>query len=1181
MSRSKEDYESDGQDSREGDSEPDDETNIIDQNLTERKNKRKELGNLLWVDQRVNSADWTSGKKDLEYRPLLQDCLNHDQRPLPPEAEALDCMNTLQFILSKGSHWGDNPARLEMAKCIIRLVIELGKERDNGKLSILHPTGKGSETKLPLFMAIEFDIQDTKNGSPPTNLTQYMCQQLPKSDAAIALALTNDKNETCLHQAVLKDLEGVEDLIQLANKDIFHLGRSAAGEEGDGNTLLHDALKYEKTVSLFPRCNGTEAHGLQSEQLNLLDSLKEGGARTTRSKLEDRTGEETGNEIGDAGGTVSLQVTTQYPNKALCTTCADVYEAFKHLKSRRKRIIVELMKRDAHVLRAHNAAGQSPYLYYRATKQGHLDMASRERTSARSSTLKETSGSNKVADEQVAVNPKIKNQKDTKILRTSKDSKDQKRPTEIKEASDAKHSRDIKDPKELKVVKDPKDRDRDRDRNHGDENPLGKRTETPAKTPDGSVLPVSPELSFQNAFRDPRIIRRDSTLGLPAGSKQSPNTARRRDGKSSKPHRKEILQKKELWPDLEKELKEQAFAMGDYDGAYDCLFPKQQGHNGSHTGTLNYHAKVNLAFQLELWILTGIAADYGVLQSWGLDKKDHRVSESTVKDFNFLRFQQNLSAVTIDLREGDKDLKDIDEQRRIAHWKKVQANLIGIFQWLKGPEDTGKGVKGIMRLTVRDNPPYFCSDETIEKCLEGLEIRYLDWNRPDLSAQTLLKAPDLVQVDLYWDGIHAVLCSWSDEKGIGNLQKVCLRRPGRTHSRPRLTKLWFHQLRRVILHAKKGRETAERMLVYVERFKNDLKHWHEHHPSPIKPEVDMKDDDEDNNKSGNLVNTKTGTSKAEYVHYQTEDDPTGHDHGNQWFAQARAFAKAIMSRQLRDESWMIKVAVIDDGVSPTYHGIGECLQAYGWPWNPSRAQEIFTSTNQHGSKMAYLIKSMCPHVKIYVAKLDEHSETSFRQRTFNLEDATKAVEWAANHVDIMCMSWNVRCKPKTDTDPGNETQVTNLQRVVNEAAEKGILMYCAAGDNRGGTGQGQRWVPCSLTNTLSVGATDNNNRMKEYVVDKNLSYLFPGENVLPETDKDSKEVGNSGATAIAAGLAALVLFFTKWKNMGVEKEQRPQYLERVMDSVFKKTSYVVHVHGVLDPNQMERFVTQLALQAST
>lgn len=176
----------------------------------------------------------------------------------------------------------------------------------------------------------------------------------------------------------------------------------------------------------------------------------------------------------------------------------------------------------------------------------------------------------------------------------------------------------------------------------------------------------------------------------------------------------------------------------------------------------------------------------------------------------------------------------------------------------------------------------------------------------------------------------------------------------------------------------------------------------------------------------------------------------------------------------------------------------------------------------------------------------------------------------------MCMSWNVQCKPKTDTALGNETQVTNLQKVIGDAAAKGILMYCAAGDNRGGTGHNQRWVPCDLTSTFSVGATDNNNKGKEYVVDKGLSYLFPGENVLPETDKDSKEVGNLGATAIAAGLAALVLFFTKWKTIGVEKEQRPQYMVRVMDSVFNKTSNnVVQVHGVLDPNQMERFVTKL------
>src|SRR5271168_3899634 len=129
----------------------------------------------------------------------------------------------------------------------------------------------------------------------------------------------------------------------------------------------------------------------------------------------------------------------------------------------------------------------------------------------------------------------------------------------------------------------------------------------------------------------------------------------------------------------------------------------------------------------------------------------------------------------------------------------------------------------------------------------------------------------------------------------------------------------------------------------------------------------------------------------------------------------------------------------------------------------------------------------------------------------------QAVEWATRQgVDIISMSWNAREKQKTENDLGNEADVSALQSAIDEAAKKGILMYCAAGDNKGGTAEGQRWVPCDLNNACSIGATDNHNNIKHYVVkNERLAYLFPGENVLPDPDK---EVGNSGATAIAAGL---------------------------------------------------------------
>lgn len=151
------------------------------------------------------------------------------------------------------------------------------------------------------------------------------------------------------------------------------------------------------------------------------------------------------------------------------------------------------------------------------------------------------------------------------------------------------------------------------------------------------------------------------------------------------------------------------------------------------------------------------------------------MNETTREDFNFLRFEPILSTVTINLQEDDKDLTRMEDKHKLLRWNNTQKYLKRVFKWLtdaEAPNGGGKGVKEIIRLIVRDNPPDFCSDETVESCLSQLEVRYLDWNRPDLCAKTLQKVPDLVQLDLYWSGINAVLCSWSDEKGLGNLRKV-------------------------------------------------------------------------------------------------------------------------------------------------------------------------------------------------------------------------------------------------------------------------------------------------------------------------------------------------------------------------------------------------------------------------
>jgi hypothetical protein len=81
--------------------------------------------------------------------------------------------------------------------------------------------------------------------------------------------------------------------------------------------------------------------------------------------------------------------------------------------------------------------------------------------------------------------------------------------------------------------------------------------------------------------------------------------------------------------------------------------------------------------------------------------------------------------------------------------------------WLR---DTKK-VKRILRLVVHDNHEWQCRDETIEECLRGWDIRYLDWNKRDLSVDTIKgQAEKLVELWLMWSGTNTSLIGWMDSE---------------------------------------------------------------------------------------------------------------------------------------------------------------------------------------------------------------------------------------------------------------------------------------------------------------------------------------------------------------------------------------------------------------------------------
>lgn len=147
-----------------------------------------------------------------------------------------------------------------------------------------------------------------------------------------------------------------------------------------------------------------------------------------------------------------------------------------------------------------------------------------------------------------------------------------------------------------------------------------------------------------------------------------------------------------------------------------------------------------------------------------------RVQLETTENFNFLVFEPTMASVVLSLEYTQEELQNMpsSDKERLEMWRQDETNLKAVFKWLK----VDKGVKAILNLIVKDNPNHYCSDDTVEECLKDLEVRYLDWNRPDLCANSFTLPNTLVEISLYWTGLNAVLWSWSDTEGLRTLIKV-------------------------------------------------------------------------------------------------------------------------------------------------------------------------------------------------------------------------------------------------------------------------------------------------------------------------------------------------------------------------------------------------------------------------
>ncbi|KAL4935211.1 hypothetical protein BDV06DRAFT_234533 [Aspergillus oleicola] len=444
-------------------------------------------------------------------------------------------------------------------------------------------------------------------------------------------------------------------------------------------------------------------------------------------------------------------------------------------------------------------------------------------------------------------------------------------------------------------------------------------------------------------------------------------------------------------------------------------------------------------------------------------------------------------------------------------------DLLFSFSWLKD-----KKVKHIINLVVRDTvDPH--GDDAIEACLSGF---YLD---PEMLCSA---CPDVKELHLEWGGNNAILRAWTEAEGLRTLEK--------------LEQIYVYY-----------DQTSDRARNKFESFKSRFER-----PGSASGPVKIDDGHEENDlnaastapKAG-LKNDKPGHKserliKVEVKKRSAREAPHGSDAtiseavsegqdtvtAHRWLECIDAFCdqlKTLMA-SIRTSSHSkndIRVALIDDGVDFCEKEFrGKIMDGKSFAYDPNennRERQWYVSDLGHGTVMAYMILRVCPMAKIYPIKLDTFQSANKKHRVIQPDSAIKAIEAAVEkNVDIISMSWTIE-KPRGDDK-------TAFDRALQKAEDERILMFCSSPDE--GVFSSEHYPTAwGLGKFFRIGASEENGNPYSRVSLSQIDYLFPGVDVVRAHKRDialrafeihtNTFTGSSVSTALAAGLAALVLWF--------------------------------------------------------
>ncbi|CAF3645222.1 unnamed protein product [Fusarium graminearum] len=440
------------------------------------------------------------------------------------------------------------------------------------------------------------------------------------------------------------------------------------------------------------------------------------------------------------------------------------------------------------------------------------------------------------------------------------------------------------------------------------------------------------------------------------------------------------------------------------------------------------------------------------------------------------------------------------EGRAGVGWKDVYY----FFRWLSKK----KAVENIIHLIVEDGHGIPHSDEAIEESLKDFNIEILDWRKPDLdlmTSQTACRNSDLPEVHLWWDGNNAVLRAWSEPDGLVKITTLQV--------------IHLHETTKNI-------ESSHRTKARIESFEARIR---DHRAKVLQPLV-----------CHHYEAYEQSLSRAEGQGPTEKPEQRAKIDSYQWLSVMDRFADGIASLEplecfqgeddylkhpsLPDEMRKdVKVALIDDGVNFMHKSLAENMyggksfdREYDDGYRPGPREPFHGSATGHGTCMAYMIRRVCPRVKMFGCRLNVLRGNVDGKASFTAKSAADAVEYAvARKFDIISISWTVQLQKDEKHD--NSADINRLENAISLATTNGILVFCSAPDiGRASKETLESYYPfgCKRSSTdlfkISAAKADGHK-------------VAPREtDNLPEED-DTPKAGSSVATALASGLAALII----------------------------------------------------------